>query len=128
MKVLENLIRRNPIIDHWKKNPPLLDIIIKNTEFISHYYNKTELKEILKTQKMKKIYESNFIKTKRIIMHKLENKLIRKRNKEFNIIKSYSNIYTDIDEESSDLSEEDNSNNKSTQNSDLRNGKYFAKK
>ena len=110
MKVLENLIKRNPIVDHLKKNPPLLDIIIKNTEFISHYYNKTELKEILKTQKMKKIYESNFIKTKRIIMHKLENKLIRKRNKEFNIIKSNSNKIYPYNENKPSFQKPNNSN------------------
>ena len=40
MKLLDKLIKTNPIIDRDNQNLPLIDIILKNTEFIRHYYNK----------------------------------------------------------------------------------------
>jgi calcium-dependent protein kinase len=108
---------------------------IKNFAFQNKTVNDEAFKEYLKQFGMKIDDKLNFddflyiIQNNCSLNNRNENiKLQTKKSEKTIIFKSYSNIYTDIDEESSDLSEEDNSNNKSTQNSDLRNGKYFAKK
>ena len=108
---------------------------IKNFAFQNKTVNDEAFKEYLKQFGMKIDDKLNFddflyiIQNNCSLNNQNENiKLQTKKSEKAIIFKSYSNIYTDIDEESSDLSEEDNSNNKSTQNSDLRNGKYFAKK
>ena len=91
MKILNKIIKTKYNVDNWEKNFPLKDIIIRNTEFMSRYYNKSELNGIYKTQIMKKIYKQNNIKNYKSIIQKLKVKLIRKRNREFNLAKSNSN-------------------------------------
>ena len=91
IKVLDKLTKTNPIIDHDNQNPPLIDIILKNTEFIRHYYNKNEIKQIYSSKKMNKIFEFNAISVSKNLIKKLNYKLIRRRNKELAINKTNSN-------------------------------------
>ena len=91
MKLLDKLTKTNPIIDHDNQNPPLIDIILKNTEFIRHYYNKNEIKQMYTPEKMNKIFEFNSISVPNNSIKKLNYKLIRRKNKELAINKTNSN-------------------------------------
>ena len=91
MKLLDKLIKTNPIIDRDNQNLPLIDIILKNTEFIRHYYNKNEISQIYSSEKMNKIFEFNDIKVSKNSINKLNYKLMRRRNKELPINKANSN-------------------------------------
>ena len=91
MKMLDKIIKTKYNVDCLDKNSPLKDIIIRNTEFISRYYNKCEINEIYKTQIMKKIYGKHNIKNYKSIIQKLKAKSKHKRNKDFNLAKSNSN-------------------------------------
>ena len=91
MKLLDKLIKTNPIIDRDNQNLPLIDIILKNTEFIRHYYNKNEISQIYSSEKMNKIFELNDIKVSKNSINKLNYKLMRRRNKELPINKANPN-------------------------------------
>ena len=91
MKILDKIIKTKYNVDNWEKNSPLKDIVIRNTEFMSRYYNKSDLKGIYKIQVIKTIYEKNKIKNNKSIIQKLKAKSLRKRNREFNLTKSNSN-------------------------------------
>ena len=91
MKILDKIIKTKYNVDNWEKNSPLKDIVIRNTEFMSRYYNKSDLKGIYKIQVIKTIYENNKIKNNKSIIQKLNAKSLRKRNREFNLAKSNSN-------------------------------------
>ena len=82
MKNLDEIIKTNSFIDLYNKNPPLVAIIIKNTEFIRHYYGKNELNEYFSSKIFKNISEVNSIKMTKNFLQKLEDKYIRKLNKE----------------------------------------------
>ena len=91
MKILDKIIKTKYNVDNWEKNSPLKDIVIRNTEFMSRYYNKSDLKGIYKIQVIKTIFEKNKIKNNKSIIQKLNAKSLRKRNREFNLAKSNSN-------------------------------------
>ena len=82
MKILDKLIQYQTIIDKYDKNSPLLDIIVKNTEYIKKYYAKEEFISFYKTEKFKTFYYNNNLKIKNFFLQKLENFIIRKKNKD----------------------------------------------
>ena len=98
MKLLDKVINLNPIIDHYNKNPPLIEIIIRQSEFIRNFYDKNKINNFFTSEKFKKITEDNiFIITKKF-MQKIEYKFIWKRNGELHSNKYNSNKLTHLDE------------------------------
>ena len=98
MKLLDKVINLNPIIDHYNKNPPLIEIIIRQSEFIRKFYDKNKINNFFTSEKFKKITEDNiFIITKKF-MQKIEYKFILRRNGELHSNKYNSNKLTHLDE------------------------------
>ena len=82
MKILDKIIQSHAMVDQYDKNSPLLDIIIKNTENIKKYYGKEEFSNFYKTEKFKSFNYYNNLKIKTFLLQKLENFIIRKKNKD----------------------------------------------
>jgi len=98
MKNLDKIIRINPIIDRYKENPPLINIIIKNTEFIKHCFKRNNIYDFFSSEIFLKISEVNHIKIIKNFLQKLEDQYIRKRNKELSNNKFNSNKFFLFDE------------------------------
>ena len=114
MKNLEEIIKINPIIDLYNKNPPLINLIIKNTEFIKHYYEKNELYNYFSSDIFKKSSEVNNIKIAKIFLQKIEDKYIRKRNKELSNNKYNSDKLFNFDEYKMSFQKQNNNNSSFT--------------
>ena len=98
IKKLDRVIKINPIIDRYNQNPPLISIIVKNTEFIKHCFIKNAIYNFFSSEIFKKISEVNSIKITKNFLQKLEDKYIRKRNKELSNNKCNSNKLFIFDE------------------------------
>ena len=98
MKNLDKIIRINPIIDRYKENPPLINIIIKNTEFIKQCFKNNDIYDFFSSEIFLKISEVNHIKIIKNFLQKLEDQYIRKRNKELSNNKFNSNKLFIFDE------------------------------
>ena len=98
MKNLDKIIRINPIIDRYKENPPLINIIIKNTEFIKQCFKNNDIYDFFSSEIFLKISEVNHIKIIKNFLQKLEDQYIRKRNKELSNNKFNSNKFFIFDE------------------------------
>ena len=82
MKNLDKLIQYQPLIDQDHKNHPLLDIIVKNTDYLNNYYSKEDSINFYNSQKFKILYISNNLKIKKFFLQRLEDCIIRKKNKD----------------------------------------------
>ena len=81
MKILDKLINSQPLKEHDNKNHYLVNIIIRNTEYIKKYYLKEDILYFYNSKKFKKLYISNEVKYKRYLIHRLEDCIIRKKRK-----------------------------------------------
>ena len=88
IKLINKIMEISPIIDNYNKNIPIVNVILKNTEFIRQFYKKKEIKTFFLSEKIRKKCEDNINKATKLFLQKLEDKIIRKRNKEM-----YSNKY-----------------------------------
>ena len=93
MKSLDEIIKIKTNLYINMRNSPLINLVIKSTEFIRHYYNKNELNKIFESKKIKKIYEENYNKTYCSFIRKLKYKLMIKKRKDFSNNKTCQNKF-----------------------------------
>ena len=82
IKILDELIKYHSLIDQGNKNSSLINIIIKNIEYLKKYYTKEESIAYYKSNKFQYICTSNNLKIKNYFYQKLEIFIIRKKNKD----------------------------------------------
>ena len=82
MKTLDELIKYHHIIDTFNNKPSLLNLIIKNTEYIKKYYEKSDVISFFNSNKFQKFYTCNKREIKKHLIYRLENCIIRKKNKD----------------------------------------------
>ena len=93
MKSLDEIIKIKTNLYTNMRNSPLINLVIKSTEFIRHYYNKNELNKIFESKKIRKIYEENYNKTYCVFIRKLKYKLMIKKRKDFSNNKTCRNKF-----------------------------------
>lgn len=93
MKSLDEIIKIKTNLYINMRNSPLINLVIKSTEFIRHYYNKNELNKIFESKKIRKIYEENYNKTYNVFIRKLKYKLMIKKRKDFSNNKTCRNKF-----------------------------------
>ena len=93
MKSLDEIIKIKTNLYINMRNSPLINLVIKSTEFIRHYYNKNELNKIFESKKIRKIYEENYNKTYNVFIRKLKYKLMIKKRKDFSNNKTCQNKF-----------------------------------
>ena len=93
MKSLDEIIKIKTNLYTNMRNSPLINLVIKSTEFIRHYYNKNELNKIFESKKIKKIYEENYNKAYCVFIRKLKYKLMIKKRKDFSNNKTCRNKF-----------------------------------
>ena len=93
MKSLDEIIKIKTNLYINMRNSPLINLVIKSTEFIRHYYNKNELNKIFESKKIRKIYEENYNKTYYVFIRKLKYKLMIKKRKDFSNNKTCQNKF-----------------------------------
>ena len=93
MKSLDEIIKIKTNLYINMRNSPLINLVIKSTEFIRHYYNKNELNKIFESKKIKKIYEENYNKAYCVFIRKLKYKLMIKKRKDFSNNKTCQNKF-----------------------------------
>ena len=93
MKSLDEIIKIKTNLYTNMRNSPLINLVIKSTEFIRHYYNKNELNKIFESKKIRKIYEENYNKTYCAFIRKLKYKLMIKKRKDFSNNKTCQNKF-----------------------------------
>ena len=82
MKTLDELIKYHHIIDSFNNKPSLLNLIIKNTEYIKKYYEKSDAINFFNSNKFQKFNSCNKREIKKHLIYRLENCIIRKKNKD----------------------------------------------
>ena len=82
MKTLDELIKYHHIIDTFNNKPSLLNLIIKNTEYIKKYYEKSEAISFFNSNKFQSFYTYNKREIKKHLIYRLKNCIIRKKNKD----------------------------------------------
>ena len=93
MKSLDEIIKIKTNLYINMRNSPLINLVIKSTEFIRHYYNKNELNKIFESKKIRKIYEKNYNKAYCVFIRKLKYKLMIKKRKDFSNNKTCRNKF-----------------------------------
>ena len=93
MKSLDEIIKIKTNLYTNMRNSPLINLVIKSTEFIRHYYNKNELNKIFELKKIRKIYEENYNKAYCVFIRKLKYKLMIKKRKDFSNNKTCHNKF-----------------------------------
>ena len=93
MKILNKIINYQPIIDQYNNNFKLLDIIIKNTDYLKKYYSKQNCLTFYNSEEYKKFFLANNLKIKNLLLQKCENFIIRKKNKDLTNKRINSNKY-----------------------------------
>ena len=93
MKSLDEIIKIKTNLYTNMRNSPLINLVIKSTEFIRHYYNKNELNKIFESKKIRKIYEENYNKAYCVFIRKLKYKLMIKKKKDFSNNKTCQNKF-----------------------------------
>ena len=93
MKSLDEIIKIKTNLYINMRNSPLINLVIKSTEFIRHYYNKNELNKIFESKKIRKIYEENYNKAYSVFIRKLKYKLMIKKRKDFSNNKTCQNKF-----------------------------------
>ena len=93
MKSLDEIIKIKTNLYTNMRNSPLINLVIKSTEFIRHYYNKNELNKIFESKKIRKIYEENYNKAYCVFIRKLKYKLMIKKRKDFSNNKTCRNKF-----------------------------------
>ena len=93
MKSLDEIIKIKTNLYINMRNSPLINLVIKSTEFIRHYYNKNELNKIFESKKIRKIYEENYNKAYCVFIRKLKYKLMIKKRKDFSNNKTCRNKF-----------------------------------
>jgi len=93
MKSLDEIIKIKTNLYINMRNSPLINLVIKSTEFIRHYYNKNELNKIFESKKIRKIYEENYNKAYCVFIRKLKYKLMIKKRKDFSNNKTCQNKF-----------------------------------
>lgn len=81
MIILDKLIQIQPLIDQYNNNSKLLDIIIKNTDYLKKYYTKENSIMFYEKEQFNSFYLSNNSRIKKIFFHRFENFIIRKKLK-----------------------------------------------
>ena len=79
IRYINKLIIYQPIIDKDDKNEKLLDIIIKNTEYIHQSYNKDNINDFFKSENYKDFCKKQFMNYKRYFTQKIEESIIKKK-------------------------------------------------
>ena len=82
MKTLDELIKYHHIIDSFNNKSSLLNLIIKNTEYIKKYYEKSDAINFFNSNKFQKFNSCNKREIKKHLIYRLENCIIRKKNKD----------------------------------------------
>ena len=82
MKILDKLIQYQPLIDQDHKNHRIIDIIIKNTDYLKKYYKKDNSLNYYISQNFKMFYINNNLKITKYFLQRIEDSLIRKKNKD----------------------------------------------
>jgi len=82
MKTLDELIRLHHIVDTFNNRCGLLNLIIKNTEYIKQYYEKNDIICFFNSNKFQKFHTCNKKDIKNHLIYRLENCIIRKKNKD----------------------------------------------
>ena len=111
IKILNKLIQNQPLNDQYSHNFKLLDIIIKNTDYLKKYYSKKNSLIFYKTEQFKSFCFSNNLRIKKFFMHRLENFIIRKKNKDFTNKKTNANKFTNKNISYNKLSFHNNNSN-----------------
>ena len=110
MKILDNIIKKK-LTGKYNQNSPLLDIIIKNTEYLKKYYLIKNTTAFFNNEKYKSFYLDNNLKIKYYFLKKLENFIIRKKNKDLTNKKITGNKYTNKNISYNKLSFHNNNSN-----------------
>ncbi len=79
MKQLNKLISNQPFIDNDLKNEKLLDIIIKNTEFITKYNSQEISYNFFKSNNYLDIINKEFIYNKKLLLSGIEGSIVKKK-------------------------------------------------
>ena len=82
MKILDELIRYHHMVDTFNNKPSLLNLIFKNTEYIKKFYEKSDVISFFNSNKFQKFYTCNKRNIKKHLIYRLENCIIRKKNKD----------------------------------------------
>ena len=110
MKILDNIIQKK-LPGKYNQNSPLLDIIIKNTEYLKKYYLIKNTTAFFNNEKYKSFYLDNNLKIKYYFLKKFENFIIRKKNKDLTNKKITGNKYTNKNISYNKLSFHNNNSN-----------------
>lgn len=76
---LNKLIECNPLIDKDDKNGKLLDIIIKNSEYINKYYEKENVNNYFKSKYYFNMCKKELLNCKNNFIHRIEDSVVKKR-------------------------------------------------
>lgn len=79
IKLMDKIIKINPFVENYQ-NYPIINIILKSTEFIRGYYKKKEIKFFFKNNNFDIKCKENNINIAKTLMQKLENKIKKNKN------------------------------------------------
>ena len=71
IKLINKIMEISPIIDNYNKNIPIVNVILKNTEFIRQFYKKKVIKTFFLSEKIRKKCEDNINKATKLFLQKL---------------------------------------------------------
>ena len=77
---INKLIICQPIIDKDDKNEKLLNIIIKNTEYIQTYYNYENIRTFFKSKNYNDLCQKEWINNKKYFTQRIEESIVKKKN------------------------------------------------
>ena len=79
IKDINKLLIYQPLIDNDKKNEKLLNLIFKNTEYISYNYTSQKIQNFFKSENYVNICMAESSNHKKILTQKIEENIIRKK-------------------------------------------------
>ncbi len=76
---INKLMIYQPLIDKDDKNEKLLDIIIKNTEYINKYFSKNNINQYFQSNNYLDLCKKEFLNNNRNFKHRIEDSVIKKK-------------------------------------------------
>ena len=83
IKLLDKIIISTINLTHDEKTSLLCEIILNNTEFLKHYYNRKELNDALYSNIINKFSKANAVAIKNYFIGKIKYEIRKKRDKKF---------------------------------------------
>ena len=127
IQLIDKLVKTNPIMDNYNKNPPLINVIIKSTDFIKKHYNRKEIHNFFKSDKFRKKIEFNINCSNKCFKKKLESQLRMKKNKELSSNKNvtdYKSLFHKQNNNNSTFTNDNLTTNKNSINNTIGTGSF----